>query len=91
MVAQAKIDEMEKTGTIESDKSQENEKAVQLKEGKGKRKGGRGGKSPSKDSSSKSQAKMEKDAQVQVKRFILSYIPVTPFFKSGEKFIVMLS
>nr|XP_022293237.1 calponin homology domain-containing protein DDB_G0272472-like isoform X11 [Crassostrea virginica] len=65
MVAQAKIDEMEKTGTLESDKSQENEKAVQLKEGKGKRKGGRGGKSPSKDSSSKSQAKMEKDAQVQ--------------------------
>lgn len=80
MVAQAKIDEMEKTGTLESDISQENEKAVQLKEGKGKRKGGRGGKSPSKDSSSKSQAKMEKDAQVQVKRFILSYIPVTPFF-----------
>lgn len=57
---------MEKTGTIEdSINSQEKQKAVTVKEGKGKKKGGKGN-SAAKDSSAKRQAKVEKDLQAQV-------------------------
>ncbi|XP_052708643.1 uncharacterized protein LOC128183589 isoform X11 [Crassostrea angulata] len=65
LVAQAKIEEMEKTGTIEDSKnSDEKQKAVTVKEGKGKKKGGKGN-SATKDSSAKRQAKVEKDLQAQ--------------------------
>lgn len=54
---------MEKTGTIEDSKnSDEKQKAVTVKEGKGKKKGN----SAAKDSSAKRQAKVEKDLQAQV-------------------------
>nr|XP_019920525.2 calponin homology domain-containing protein DDB_G0272472 isoform X5 [Crassostrea gigas] len=67
LVAQAKIEEMEKTGTIEDSKnSDEKQKAVTVKEGKGKKKGGKGN-SATKDSSAKRQAKVEKDLQAQKK------------------------
>lgn len=57
---------MEKTGTIEDSKnSDEKQKAVAVKEGKGKKKGGKGN-SATKDSSAKRQAKVEKDLQAQV-------------------------
>lgn len=57
---------MEKTGTFEdSINSQEKQKAVTVKEGKGKKKGGKGN-SAAKDSSAKRQAKVEKDLQAQV-------------------------
>lgn len=66
LVAQAKIEEMEKTGTIEDSKNSEGkQKAVTVKEGKGKKKGGKGN-SAAKDSSAKRQAKVEKDLQAQV-------------------------
>lgn len=65
LVAQAKIEEMEKTGTIEDSKNSDGkEKAVTVKEGKGKKKGGKGN-SAAKDSSAKRQAKVEKDLQAQ--------------------------
>ncbi|XP_019920530.3 axoneme-associated protein mst101(2) isoform X7 [Magallana gigas] len=65
LVAQAKIEEMEKTGTIEDSKNSDGkEKAVTVKEGKGKKKGGKGN-SAAKDSSAKRQAKVEKDQQAQ--------------------------
>lgn len=65
LVAQAKIEEMEKTGTIEdSQNSQEKQIAVTVKEGKGRRKGGKGS-STAKDSSAKRQAKVDKDLQAQ--------------------------
>ncbi|XP_019920525.3 calponin homology domain-containing protein DDB_G0272472 isoform X5 [Magallana gigas] len=67
LVAQAKIEEMEKTGTIEDSKNSDGkEKAVTVKEGKGKKKGGKGN-SAAKDSSAKRQAKVEKDQQAQKK------------------------
>eukprot|EP00105_Crassostrea_gigas_P006157 XP_011419996.1 PREDICTED: calponin homology domain-containing protein DDB_G0272472 isoform X6 [Crassostrea gigas] len=67
LVAQAKIEEMEKTGTIEDSKNSDGkEKAVTVKEGKGKKKGGKGN-SAAKDSSAKRQAKVEKDLQAQKK------------------------
>lgn len=57
---------MEKTGTIEDSKNSDGkEKAVTVKEGKGKKKGGKGN-SAAKDSSAKRQAKVEKDQQAQV-------------------------
>lgn len=57
---------MEKTGTIEDSKNSEGkQKAVTVKEGKGKKKGGKGN-SAAKDSSAKRQAKVEKDLQAQV-------------------------
>lgn len=57
---------MEKTGTIEDSKNSDGkEKAVTVKEGKGKKKGGKGN-SAAKDSSAKRQAKVEKDLQAQV-------------------------
>lgn len=57
---------MEKTGTTEDSKNSDGkEKAVTVKEGKGKKKGGKGN-SAAKDSSAKRQAKVEKDLQAQV-------------------------
>lgn len=57
---------MEKTGTIEDSKnSDEKQKAVTVKEGKGKKKGGKGNWA-AKDSSAKRQAKVEKDLRAQV-------------------------
>ncbi|XP_061169189.1 calponin homology domain-containing protein DDB_G0272472-like [Saccostrea echinata] len=68
-VAQARIDEMEKTGPGASEseeaKKEQREKAVKLKEGKGKKKGGKGGKSTPRDQTAKGQAKNEKDLEKQ--------------------------
>jgi hypothetical protein len=72
-VAQAKIMEMEKTGVadVESEDAQkaEKEKAVKLKEGKGKKKGGKGGKSTPKDAAGKGQSKTDKELEKQVSFF----------------------
>ncbi|XP_056015844.1 calponin homology domain-containing protein DDB_G0272472-like isoform X10 [Ostrea edulis] len=68
-VAQAKINEMEKTGgaDLESEETQraEKEKAVKLKEGKAKKKGGKGGKSTPKDTVAKVQGKSDKELEKQ--------------------------